>query len=201
MKLYNSTASGNCYKVRLLLAHLGLPYKVVEIDPISRAPRPEAFLNKTHFGRVPLLILDDGRPIAESNAILWFLADGTPYLPDDPYERAQIHQWLFFEQNNHEPNIAVVRRFVSMEPEAMPPVEVMDNRRAIGHRALAQMDHRLAGVSFLAGDRYGIADICLFAYTHVAHEGGFDLDPYRNLRRWLEDVRGQDGFVPMQPRD
>ncbi|MDH3628644.1 MAG: glutathione S-transferase family protein [Acidobacteriota bacterium] len=197
MKLYNSTESGNCYKVRLLLAHLGLPYEIHEIDPIAKGPRPEAFRDKTDFGRVPLLILDDGRPIAESNAILWYLADGTPYLPDDNYDRTRVHQWLFFEQNLHECNIAVVRRFVKMEPEAMPPTEVMDNRRAGGHRALAVMDQRLSGSRFVAGDDFGIADISLFGYTHVAGEGGFDLETYRNVRRWIDDVRKQDGHVPM----
>lgn len=197
MRLYSSLESGNCYKVRLLLAHLGLPYETVEIDPIAKGPRPDDFRARTHFGRVPLLILDDGRALAESNAILAYLADGTPYLPDDRYDRAKVHEWLFFEQNQHEPCIAVVRRFVHMEPHAMPPDAVMERLRATGRAALKTMDDRLADVPFLAGN-YSIADIALYGYTHVADEGGFDLGPYRHVRRWLGDVASQPGHVRMR---
>jgi glutathione S-transferase len=195
--LYNSQLSGNCYKVRLLLAHLGLAYERREVSVTDRSDRPELLGNLNPALRVPTLVLDDGRPLAESDAILCYFADGTPYLPDDRYERAQVLQWLFFEQYNHEPNIAVARFWVAIADAPAPEAELEAQRRG-GHAALRAIDSHLAdGRTFLVGERYTIADIALYAYTHVAPEGGFDLEPYPAVRAWLERVATQPGHVTM----
>jgi glutathione S-transferase len=195
--LYNSQLSGNCYKVRLLLAHLGLTYKRREVSVTDRSDRPELLGDLNPALRVPTLVLDDGRPLAESDAILCYFADRTPYLPDDRYERAQVLQWLFFEQYSHEPNIAVVRFWVAIADAPAPEAELEARRRG-GHAALRAMEGHLAeGRAFLVGERYTIADIALYAYTHVAPEGGFDLEPYPAVRAWLERVATQPGHVAM----
>ena len=197
MLLYNSQLSGNCYKVRLLLAHLGLAYERREVSVTDRSDRPELLGDLNPALRVPTLVLDDGRPLAESDAILCYFADGTPYLPDDRYERAQVLQWLFFEQYSHEPNIAVVRFWVAIADAPAPEAELEARRRG-GHAALRAMEGHLAeGRAFLVGERYTIADIALYAYTHVAPEGGFDLEPYPAVRAWLERVATQPGHVAM----
>ena len=197
MLLYNSQLSGNCYKVRLLLAHLGLAYERREVSVTDRSDRPELLGDLNPALRVPTLVLDDGRPLAESDAILCYFAEGTHYLPDDRYERAQVLQWLFFEQYNHEPNIAVVRFWVAIADAPAPEAELEARRRG-GHAALRAMEGHLAeGRAFLVGERYTIADIALYAYTHVAPEGGFDLEPYPAVRAWLERVATQPGHVGM----
>ena len=197
MLLYNSQLSGNCYKVRLLLAHLGLAYERREVSVTDRSDRPELLGDLNPALRVPTLVLDDGRPLAESDAILCYFADGTPYLPDDRYERAQVLQWLFFEQYSHEPNIAVVRFWVAIADAPAPEAELEARRRG-GHAALRAMEGHLAeGRAFLVGERYTIADMALYAYTHVAPEGGFDLEPYPAVRAWLERVATQPGHVAM----
>ena len=145
--------------------------------------------------RVPTLVLDDGRPLAESNAILWYLGDGTDYVPDDRYERAQVLQWQFFEQYQHEPSIAVVRFLIAFSGEAEKHADRIREQTANGYVALDAMERHLAGRTFLVGERYTIADISLYAYTHVAHEGGFDLGPYPAIRAWLERVAGQPGHI------
>jgi glutathione S-transferase len=145
---------------------------------------------------VPTVVLEDGRPLAESNAILWYFADCTRYLPDDPYERAQVLQWMFFEQYKHEPGIAVVRFWVSIS-EDPPPAAEIETRRAAGRAALAVMERHLGDHEYFVGGRLTIADIALYAYTHVAPEGEFDLEPYPALRTWLRRVAAQPGIVPM----
>jgi glutathione S-transferase len=194
--LYNSQVSGNCYKVRLLLAHLGLTYDRQEVDVVDRSGRAALLGDLNPALRVPTLVLDDDRPLAESNAILFYLAHNTPYLPDDRYELAQVLQWLFFEQYSHEPYIAVVRFWVAVT-DAPPPAEEIDARRRAGYAALDAIEHHLSGRTFLAAGRYTIADIALYAYTHVAPEGGFELDSYPAIRAWLERVAGQPGHVPI----
>ena len=196
MLLYNSRISGNCYKVRLLLAHLGLLYERREMDVIDRSDRPEVLGELNPALRVPTLLLDDGRAIAESNAILWYLGEGTEYVPRDHFDRAKVLQWLFFEQYSHEPNIAVVRFWVAISGKPPPPQE-LEERRAAGHGALRAMESRLASAPYLVGDRYSIADIGLYAYTHVAHEGGFDLGGYPAINEWLARVAAQPGHVPI----
>jgi glutathione S-transferase len=195
--LYNSQVSGNCYKVRLLLAQLGLPYERREVDVVNRANRAELLGDKNPALRVPVLELHDGRCLAESNAILWYLADGTPYLPEDDFERAQVLQWLFFEQYSHEPYIAVARFWVTILGQPERYAAELEAKRAGGYAALDAMERQLSGGRFLVGDRYSIADIALYAYTHVADEGGFDLGPYAALGAWLDRVAAQPGHVPI----
>ncbi|MGI8972918.1 MAG: glutathione S-transferase family protein [Gaiella sp.] len=187
MLFYDSAVSGNCYKVRLLLAHLELPYERVELDVVDRSNRADVLGSLNPALRVPTLVLDDGRALGESNAILWWLGDGTDYVPVDPFERAQVLQWQFFEQYDHEPNVAVARFWLTKRPGEADP-ERLATWQGGGHRAIAAMERHLTGRDFLVADRYSIADISLYAYTHVAHEGGIDLDGYPAVREWIERV-------------
>ena len=195
MLLYNSSVSGNCFKVRLLAAQLGIPLELQELSVVDRSNRAEVLGDLNPARRVPTLVLDDGRPLAESNAILWYLGDGTAYVPDDRYERAQVLQWQFFEQYQHEPSIAVVRFLLAYSGEADKHAARIREQTANGYVALDAMERHLADRTFLVGERYTIADISLYAYTHVAHEGGFDLEPYPATRAWLERVAGQPGHI------
>ena len=196
MLLYDSPVSGNCYKVRLLLAHLGLGYERREVSVIDRSDRAELLGELNPAQRVPTLVLDDGRALAESNAILCYFAEGSAWMPEDRFERAQVLQWLFFEQYSHEPNVAVARFWLSFAPWPAPPGEV-EARQLRGYVALDGMERHLSGRSFLVGDTCTIADIALYAYTHVAHEGGFDLGRYAEIPAWLERVAAQPGHVPI----
>ena len=196
MLLYDSQVSGNCYKVRLLLAHLGVEYERREVDVVDRSNRVELLGDLNPALRVPTLVLDDGRPLAESNAILFYFAEGTPYLPEDRYERAQVLQWLFFEQYSHEPNIAVVRFWVA-HSDAPPAEAEVETRRRAGYAALDAMERHLSSRTFYVGERFTIADISLYAYTHVAAEGGFDLAGYPAIGAWLDRVAGQPGHKPI----
>jgi glutathione S-transferase len=195
MLLYDSQVSGNCYKVRLLLAQLGIDYERHELDVVDRSNRPEVLGGLNPALRVPTLVLDDGRALSESNAIMFYFAEGTDYVPTDRYERAQVLQWQFFEQYNHEPYIAVARfwRHAGIEP----PAADLEVKLKGGRFALQAMDDHLAGRRFLVGERYTIADIALYAYTHVAPEGGFELEPYPAVRAWLDRVAAQPGHVPI----
>jgi glutathione S-transferase len=195
--LYNSQLSGNCYKVRLLLAHLGIAYERQEVDVIDRSQRPALLGDKNPALRVPTIVLDDGRPLAESNAIVWYFGDGTRFVPDDPYARAQVLQWLFFEQYEHEPAIAVVRFLVAISKTAEQVPDVVEQRTRQGYRALAAMESRLAGHDYLVGDALSIADIAHYAYTHVADEGGFSLEELPGIRAWLTRVAAEPGHVPI----
>jgi glutathione S-transferase len=181
--------------VRLLLAHLGLEYETVDVSVVDRSNRAELLGELNPGLRVPTLVLDDGRPLAESNAILWYFGDGTQYVPDDPYERAQTLQWMFFEQYSHEPYIAVVRFWLAYSGEPERFADQVPARTKGGYAALDAMERHLEGRDFLVGGRYSIADISLYAYTHVAHEGEFDLGPYPAIRAWLERVATQPGHV------
>ncbi len=197
MLLYNSAVSGNCYKVRLLLAQLGIPYETVDVSVVDRSNREELLGGLNPGLRVPTLVLDDGRPLAESNAILWYFGDGTPFVPEDRYERAQVLQWQFFEQYSHEPYIAVARFWLTYSGR---PEEFERQRARLlagGYAALDALERHLDGRSFLVGERYTIADVSLYAYTHVAHEGDFDLAPYPATRAWLDRVAAQPGHVPI----
>ncbi len=195
MRLYNSPVSGNCYKVRLLLTHLGIAYETVEMSVVDRSNRLEVLGELNPGLRVPTLVLDDGRPLGESNAILWYLGDGTQYVPDDAYERAQVLQWQFFEQYSHEPNIAVARFWLAYSGTPERFEAELPSRMKGGYAALDAMERHLDGRAFMVGDRYSLADISLYAYTHVAHEGGFDLDTYPAIRSWLERVAAQPGHI------
>ena len=193
MLLYDSAISGNCYKVRLLLTKLGIDFERRELSVFDRSDRPDVLGGRNPALRVPTLELDDGRTLGESNAILWYFADGTEYVPTDAYERAQVLQWQFFEQYDHEPNIAVARfwELADLHPSAAE----LEAKRAGGEKALGAMERHLAGREFLVGDRYSIADISLYAYTHVAPEGGFSLEPYPAVREWLARVAAQPGHI------
>ncbi|TML94563.1 MAG: glutathione S-transferase family protein [Actinobacteria bacterium] len=197
MLLYDSPVSGNCYKVRLLLAHLGIPYERRTMDVVDRSNRPEVLGGLNPALRVPTLVLDDGRPLAESGAILWYLGEGSRFVPDDSYERAQVLQWMFFEQYDHEPAIAVARFWLAYSGRAEDFADRLPERKAAGQRALAAMDDHLNGRNYLVGDRLTLADLALYAYTHVAHEGGFDLAPYPAVGDWLERVASEPGHVPI----
>ncbi len=194
MLLYDSAVSGNCYKVRLLLAHLGLPYERRELSVLDKSNRPQVLGGLNPALRVPTLVLDDGRALGESNAILWYFGDGTKYVPEDRYERAQVLQWQFFEQYEHEPNVAVARFWLHYRGGDVDAA-ALAQRQAGGYRALEAMEKHLAGRKFFVGERYSLADISLYAYTHVAGEGGFDLERFPALRAWLGRVAAQPGHV------
>jgi glutathione S-transferase len=193
--LYNSQVSGNCYKVRLLLAHLGTEYERREVDVVDRSNRSELLGNLNPALRVPTLVLDDGRPLAESNAIIWYLGDGTQYAPTDPYERAQVLQWQFFEQYQVEPSLAVVRFLIAFSGQAEKHARKIEEQTANGYVALDAMEGHLDGRDFLVGEKYTLADISLYAYTHVAPEGGFDLERYPAIRAWIDRVARQPGHI------
>jgi glutathione S-transferase len=198
MLLYDSPVSGNCYKVRLLLAHLGVPYERRTVDVADRSNRPELLGGLNPALRVPTLVLDDGRPLAESGAILWYFGEGTRFVPDDPYARAQVLQWMFFEQYDHEPAIAVARFWLGYSGRAEEFADRLPERQAAGYRALDAMERHLDGRTYLVGDAITLADLVLYAYTHVAHEGGLDLDRYPAIRGWLDRVAEEPGHVPIE---
>ena len=191
--LYDSAISGNCYKVRQLFAHLGLDYERREMSVIDRSNRAEVLGELNPGLRVPTLVMDDGRTLGESNAITFYFAEGTRYLPEDRYERAQVLQWQFFEQYSHEPYIAVARFWV--HAGITPSESDAEAKRRGGIAALHAMEGHLADREFLVGEGYTIADIALYAYTHVAPEGGFDLEPYPAIRAWLARVEAQPGHI------
>ncbi|KAB0679779.1 glutathione S-transferase family protein [Aureimonas leprariae] len=198
LTIYGRHDSGNCYKPRLLLALLGRPFRHVEVDSEAGESRTPEFLAKNPNGKVPLLELADGRCLAESNAMLVHLGEDSIYMPGDPFDRAKMFEWLFFEQYSHEPFIAV-RRALTVYPgrasQATP--ERLEATLKGGEAALAIMDRQLKDTPFLAGDAASLADIALFAYTHVADEGGFELEKFPAVSNWLRRVTALPGFQPM----
>ncbi len=197
MTLYDYLPSGNGYKVRLLLSQLGMKFRLAQKDILKGETRTPDFLAINPNGRVPVLEFEDGRRLAESDAILFFLAEGTPFLPDDRFARAEALQWMFFEQYSHEPYIAVARAWLHVQGKREETKDKLAEKWQRGYQALGVMEGHLSGRRFFVADRYGIADIALYAYTHVAHEGEFDLSPYPNVRTWLARVAGQPGHVPI----
>jgi glutathione S-transferase len=191
--LYDNALSGNCYKVRLLFSLLGIEYERREVDVIDRSGRAEVLGDLNPGLRVPTLVLDDGRPLAESDAILCYFAEGTEYLPDDRYERAQVLQWLFFEQYSHEPNIAVLRFWAHAEikPE---PREALAKFNG-GQAALEAMERHLAGRGYFVTEGPTIADLALYAYTHVADEGGFEMGRFPAISEWLGRISSLPGYI------
>lgn len=200
-RLYDYLPSGNGYKVRLVLRQLGLPYELVELDIKRGETRTAEFLARNPNGRIPLLEVPGKGYLSESHAILWYLAEGSRLVPADPFERARMWQWMCFEQYNLEPNVGTVRFWVGSlhKNEAELGEKLIDKRRA-GHAALAVLERGLAGRGFLVGDNYSLADIALYAYTHVAPEGGFPLDDYPAIRAWCARVAAQPGHVPITSR-
>ncbi|MGB3494801.1 MAG: glutathione S-transferase family protein [Elainellaceae cyanobacterium] len=197
LKLYDFLPSGNDYKVRLVLTQLEIPFERVNIDITKGESRTPEFLRKNPNGRVPVLEFEDGRCLAESNAILFYLTEGTEFLPSDRFERAQALQWLFFEQYSHEPYIATSRYIVSILGNPPEYAESLAEKKEKGYAALKVMEQHLADRPFFVGDRYTIADIGLYAYTHVAHEGQFDLRNFPAIRAWLQRVQSQPRHIPI----
>jgi glutathione S-transferase len=200
VRLHDYLPSGNGYKVRLLLTQLGVTFQRIEYDITRGETRTPEFLENVNTnGRVPVLETEEGKLLPESDAILYFLAEGTPFLPDDRLERARTLQWMFFEQYSHEPNIAVARAWlhvfdVQMTEERRAALEA---RQKLGYDALGVMEEHLESNDFFVGGRYSVADIALYAYTHVADEGGFDLGGYPAILAWLERVSSQPGYIPI----
>lgn len=197
MRVYGDGQSGNCYKIKLLAALLGIAHEWVPMDILAGDTRAEAFLALNPAGQIPLLELDDGRLLAESNAILNYLADASPYLPAEAFARARVLQWQFFEQYSHEPYLAVARfinKYLGLPDERKDEYAA---KQQGGHQALSVMERQLARTPYLCGAEMTIADISLYAYTHVAHEGGFELSAYPGICRWLERISRLPAYVAM----
>lgn len=196
-KVYGDYKSGNCYKIKLMLSLLGIPFKWVDIDILKGDTQTPEFLAKNPNGKIPVLELEDGTCLWESNAILNFLADGSEFLPTEPRLRTQVLQWQFFEQYSHEPYIAVARfiQFYLNMPEDR--LEEYKTTHKGGYKALRVMERQLQATPYLVGEQFSIADIALYAYTHVAHEGGFDPAPYPAVQAWLQRVASHPNYVAM----
>ena len=197
LRLYDYFDSGNGYKARLVLAQLAIPYRLIAVDIEKGESRTAEFLAMNPNGRIPLLVLENDACLAESNAILCYLAEGTALMPEAALDRALVLQWLFFEQYSHEPNVATARywlRHGHLTPARAP---LFAQKRLAGYAALALMERHLARHDFLVASRYSIADIALYAYTHVADQGGFDLGRFPAIGTWLERVRAQPGHIAM----
>jgi glutathione S-transferase len=198
IRLYDYLQSGNGYKVRLLLTQLAVPFERVELNIIKGETRTPEFLGKFPNGRIPAVEFDDGKLLFESNAIVSYFAEGTPFMPADRFQHAQALQWLFFEQYSHEPYIASVRYLVMHPDVADPRRAIVDTlMRPRGYDALGVMEGHLKSRAWFVGESYSIADIVLYAYTHVADEGGFDLAKYSAIRAWLERVKSQPRHIPI----
>jgi glutathione S-transferase len=195
--IYGMSDSGNCYKVKLAVAQLRIPYRWVEVNSAKGETRTPEFLARNPNGKVPTITLEDGSHLAESNAILHYLADGTPLLPTERLARARALQWMFFEQYSHEPYVAVARFILYYLPPDTPRRADLPRLHERGYQAMSVMEQHLAKGPFFAGGRYSIADIALYAYTHCAADGGFDLGRYPAIERWLERVRREPGHVPL----
>ena len=193
-KLYDFLPSGNCYKIRLLLNQLGIAYERVNIDILNKQSRTPEFLKINPNGRTPVLF-HDGKYLAESNAILWYLASKTDFIPQGDYEQAQVLQWMFFEQFSHEPNIATARYWISILKAENEYQDVLKAKMTLGYAALDVMEQHLQSHDFFVANQYSIADIALYAYTHVAEEGKFDLSGYKGIKAWFERVEGQRNYI------
>jgi glutathione S-transferase len=201
MKIYGDHQSGNCYKLQLVASFLGITYEWIQMDIKNGDTKSESFIKLNPNGKIPILVLADGRVLSESNAILNYLAEGSEFLPKDPYLRAKVLQWQFFEQYSHEPYIAVARfiqHYLGIPEERRVEYE---SKQSGGHKALKVMEIQLEKTPYLIGDFMTIADISLFAYTHVANEGGFDLSQYPKINQWIERIKNQKKFIPMKSID
>ncbi|MBE9183488.1 glutathione S-transferase family protein [Microcoleus sp. LEGE 07076] len=194
-KLYEYSPSGNCYKVRLLLTQLNIPFDRTEINILQKQSRTPEFLVKNPNGRIPVLEIAPGKFLFESNAIMFYLSEKTEFFPSDKLERALVMQWLFFEQYSHEPYIATSRFWISVLGKAEEYQEALQQKQAPGYAALGVMEQHLEKNDFFVGDRYSIADIGLFAYTHVAGEGGFNLTRFPAIQNWIDRVKNQPRYI------
>jgi glutathione S-transferase len=197
LTLYDYLPSGNGYKVRLLLTQLEIPFRRLELDINKGETRTAAFVSKFPNGRIPAVEFDDGRLLFESDAICWYFAEGTSFMPADKFARARMLQWMFFEQYSHEPYIAVARFLTMYRDRPDPRRAEMARIMKLGNDALAVMESHLKSREWFVDGHYTLADIALYAYTHVANEGGFDLGPYSAIRAWLERVRAQPKHIPI----
>jgi glutathione S-transferase len=195
--LYDSAISGNCYKVRLLLSQLRIEFERREVEVVNRGDRVELLGDKNPAARIPILRLDDGTHLAESNAILWYLGEGTPFVPSSRLDRARALQWMFFEQYSHEPYVAVARYWLVVQGRDPGEISDLAHLHERGYAALDGMERHLTNESFLVGDSYTVADISLYAYTHLAGTGGFELERYPAIVAWLARVAQQPGHVPI----
>ena len=194
-KLYDFLPSGNGYKIRLLLTLLDIPFERIELNIIEGKTRTPEFLAKNPNGKIPLLEIAENKFLAESNAILYYLTQGTEYFPQDKYTQAQIMQWLFFEQYSHEPNIATPRFWITELKQADKYQEQIEQKRKLGYKALNVMEQHLSSHDFFVGETYTIADIALYAYTHVADEGGFDLNQYSAILAWFKRIEAHPKHI------
>jgi len=197
--VYGDSRSGNCYKIKLLCSQLDIAYEWREVDILAGETRTAEIRTMNANGKITLLALPDGRHLAESNAILAYLADNSDLAGSDRFSRAAVLQWMFFEQYSHEPNIATSRFIIQYLGSPPDRQAALEEKRLGGYNALDVMEQQFANNMFIAGSEYSIADIALYAYTHVAHEGGFDLNDYPATRAWLDRVRAMRGHVPMEP--
>ncbi len=200
MILYQYHPSGNCYKIRLLLHHLNIPVQLVDVNTKAGETRTPEFRAKNPIGKVPTIELEPGVFLAESNAILWYFAEGTRYLPDDRLLRARVLQWMFFEQYSHEPYIAVARNWISYAGIPAGKEVELQERQEKGYMALDVMEDELRQKRFFVGERFSIADIALYAYTHVAHEGKFQLVRYPAIQAWMDQVASVPGHIQIDER-
>ncbi|EHH3082007.1 glutathione S-transferase family protein [Vibrio vulnificus] len=197
MVVYGDLQSGNCLKVKLLLSFLGIEHQWKHVNILDNETKTTEFLALNPNGKIPTVVFDDGRVLCESNAILGYFAENTHYLPKDSYQKAKVYEWLFFEQYSHEPYIAVARFIKKYQGMPKHRLEEYKSLQSGGHKALQIMELQLSKTKFLVGDNISIADIALYAYTHVANEGGFNLETYPNIERWIEGIRKLDGYVGM----
>ncbi|ERT04443.1 putative glutathione S-transferase [Lyngbya aestuarii BL J] len=195
IKLYEYPSSGNCYKIRLLLTQLEIPFERITVDILKKESRTPEFLSKNPNGRVPLLELEPGKFLPESNAVLYYFSQDTDFFPTDKFEQAQVMQWMFFEQYSHEPYIATSRYWISIVGKPEEYKQALEQKQPLGYAALGVMENQLKDHPFFGGDHYTIADICLFAYTHVAHEGGFDLTHFPAISAWINRVKEQPNYI------
>ena len=195
LKLYDFLPSGNGYKIRLLLTQIGIPFERIEVNILTKETQTLEFLSKNPNGKIPVLEIESGKYLAESNAIMIYLSEGTEFLPYDRFLRAQVLEWLFFEQNSHEPFIATSRFLISILGKTEEYKDVIEQKREPGYAALRIMENHLTSHNFFVGKRYTIADMGLFAYTHVANEGGFDLTQFPAIQAWIERVKAQPRYI------
>ncbi|NEQ80110.1 MAG: glutathione S-transferase family protein [Moorea sp. SIO2I5] len=198
LRLYNFQRSGNCYKIRLLLNQLELPYDKIDVDIVKGESRTSEFIQKNINGKVPLLEIEPNKLLAESNAILFYLSENTQFLPNDPWERINVLRWMFFEQNSLEPSIGTVRYWITELDNPDKYQEVIQQKREQGYASLEVIENHLTEHQFFVGERYTIADICLFGYTHVAEEGGFDLSKFTAVNAWMERFKAQPKYISME---
>ena len=194
-RLYDFLPSGNGYKIRLLLTQIGMPFERIEINILKGESRTPEFLSRNPNGKIPVLEVEEGKYLAESNAILMYVSEGTEFLPYDRFLKAQALQWLFFEQYSHEPFIATPRYWISILGKAEEYKEALKEKHEHGYAALEVMETHLTGKTFFVAERYTIADIALFAYTHVADEGGFDLSKFKAIQAWIERIKAQPRYI------